>query len=73
MKIVSEYLEKYWLQKSCQRFFFEWLIHTINMNSTKSIVKMFRYNKTLFKSIFKIKILGSILKKIKKSIKLKIK
>ena len=73
MKIVSEYLEKYWPQKKLPKIFFEWLKHTIRTNSIKNLVKMFCYNKTLFKSIFKIKILGSILKKIKKSIKLKIK
>ena len=73
MKIVSEYLEKYWPRKKLPKIFFDWLKHTIRMNSLDNLAKMFFYNKTLFKSFFKIKILRFLLKKIRRSIKSKIK
>jgi len=64
MKIVSEYLEKYWPDKKPPKIFYQWLKHTIKNNSFKDIMGMLRLNKTLKKSFFKIKILKCILIKI---------
>jgi hypothetical protein len=64
MKIASEYLEKYWPNKKPPKIFYQWLKHTIKNNSFKDIMGMFRLNKTLKKSFFKIKILKCILIKI---------
>ena len=64
MKIVSEYLEKYWPKKKPPKIFYRWLKYAIKNNSFKEIIVMFRLNKTLKKSFFKIKILKCILRKI---------
>jgi alpha-1,3-rhamnosyltransferase len=64
MKIVSEYLEKYWPNKKPPKIFYRWLKYAINNNSFKEIMVMFRLNKTLKKSFFKIKILKCVFKKI---------
>jgi alpha-1,3-rhamnosyltransferase len=66
MKIVAEYLEKYWPTKNPPKIFYQWLKHTIINNSLKEIFKLFNYNKTLRNSFLKIKILKYILRKITK-------
>jgi alpha-1,3-rhamnosyltransferase len=64
MKIVAEYLEKYWPTKNPSKIFYQWLKHTIRNNPLKETFKLFNHNKTLRNSFFKRKILLCILKKI---------
>jgi len=66
MKIVSEYLEKYWPEKKPPKKFDQWLRYSIKNNSFKEIIKIFNYNKTLRNSFFQRKTLICIIKKILK-------